>query len=45
MNECLPLVKQSHAEVLILLSNKDINNEISTNINANNSKYYFNNRN
>lgn len=37
MNECLPLVKQSQAGVLILLCEKYINGSI--NANANNSKY------
>lgn len=37
MDKCLPVVKQSQAEVLILLSEKNIDNEMSTNVNSNTS--------
>lgn len=36
MNECLPLVEKSQAEVLILLSEKNIDSHVSNN--ATNSK-------
>jgi hypothetical protein len=35
MDKCLPLVKQSQAEVLILLSNKNINTVMTKNMNSN----------
>lgn len=31
MNECLPLVEKSQAEVLILLSEKNIDSDVSNN--------------
>lgn len=39
MNECLPLVKQSQAEVLILLSDKNVDCDLSKVPNANTSKH------
>lgn len=41
MDKCLPLVEKSQAEILILLSDKNIDNEVPKNLNANNSKYYL----
>lgn len=41
MDKCLPVVKQSQAEVLILLSEKNIDNKMSTNVNSNTSKNDF----
>jgi len=35
MDKCLPLVKQSEAEILILLSNKNMDIDLSKNLNAN----------
>lgn len=42
MDKCLPLVKQCEAEILILLSDKNIDIDTSKNLNANTSKNYFN---
>jgi len=39
MNKCLPLVERSQAEVLILLSEKNIDGQMSNN--ATNGKYLF----
>lgn len=40
MDTCLHLVKQSKAEILILLSDKNIDIDTSKNPNANTSKIY-----
>lgn len=42
MDKCLHLVKQSKAEVLILLSDKNIDTDTSTNQNTSTSKIYQN---
>lgn len=42
MNKCLPLVKQSQAEILLLLSDKIIDVDKSKNPNANTGKIIFN---
>lgn len=45
MDTCLPVAKQSQAEVLILLSEKNLDDEISTNVNSNTGKnnlYFIN---
>lgn len=41
MDKCLSLVKQSEAEILILLSDKNIDIDTSKNLNANTSKKYL----
>lgn len=42
MNKCLPLVKQSQAEILLLLSDKIIDIDKSKNPNASTGKIVFN---
>lgn len=40
MNKCLPLVEQSQAEILLLLSDKNVDNDVSKSPNANTGKIY-----
>lgn len=42
MDKCLPLVEQSQAEVLILLSEKNIDCDTSKNLNTSTNTIYFN---
>lgn len=45
MDKCLPVVTQSEAEILILLSDKNIDIDTSKNLNSNTSKNYINYKN
>jgi len=44
MNKCLPLVKRSQAEVLILLSEKNIDGHVMSNNGTNSKNVFYHNK-